>query len=103
MTNKEIKQNIGKILVKSNREYTWMFKLIDINPDYNDLIVTYGMDIKPQPKAYHCQICDNPFNKTFEEINVDVRIPTKKELNLYRKYTIELRILGTNKSEYGTK
>ena len=100
MTKKELIKYIGKILIKENSQYKWMFKLIDF--DEYSLIVTQGMDIFPQPRAYHNV---SHFNEVWhEELALDyTRLPTKEELNLYRKYTRELRLLGTNKSKYGTK
>ena len=61
------------------------------------------MDVSPQPNAYHCHADGCSFDEIFTEVNVDVRLPTKEELNLYRKYTRELRLLGTNISDYGRK
>ena len=100
MTEKELIKYIGKILIKENSQYKWMFKLIDF--DEYSLIVTQGMDIFPQPRAYRNE---SHFNEVcHEQLALDyTRPPTKEELNLYRKYTRELRLLGTNKSRYGTK
>ena len=99
MTIAEIIKHKGKILVKNNYNYTWMFKLIGLVNSY-EIQTIYGMDIKPCPRIYNC----NGFNATsIEAINESIRIPTKEELNLYRKYTREIKLLGTNKSEFGTK
>lgn len=102
MEKENFKQYIGKILLKENAGYKWMFKVIDITLDGNFKVV-HGMDIYPQPNAYHCHMDGCSFDDIFTEANVDVRLPTKEELNLYRKYARELRLLGTNISDYGRK
>lgn len=101
MEKENFKRYLGKILLKDNSDYKWMFKVIDITRDGN-FIVTHGMDIYPQPRAYHSVAC---FNETFSEQNIPsiIRLPNKHELNLYRKYTRELILLGTNVSDYGRK
>ena len=102
MTTLKLKKYKGKILTRSNSNYTWMFKLVDVN-NYGILLVTQGMDIFPQPRAYHGRGIKD-FNKIHDEINGDsITIPTKEEMKLYRKYTREIILLGTNKSEFGTK
>lgn len=103
MTTLKLKKYKGKILTRSNSNYTWMFKLVDVDND-GTLLVTQGMDIFPQPRAYY-RLGIKDFNKIHEEIiNEDnITIPTKEEMNLYRKYTREIILLGTNKSEFGTK
>jgi len=102
MTTLELEKYKGKILTRSNSNYTWMFKVVDVD-NYGTLLVTQGMDIFPQPRAYHGRGIKD-FNKIHDEINGDnITIPTKEEMNLYRKYTRELIFLGTNKSDFGTK
>lgn len=104
MTEKELKQNIGKIILMENRCYKWMVKLLDVTPQ--GIIITQGMDIYPMPNAYlsednqtfNQKYCE-PYNDNFK----NSRLPQKKEINLYRQYTRELRLLGTNKSNYGRK
>lgn len=102
-TIEELKQYKGKILVKRNKDYTWMFKLVDIIG--KDLFVTQGIDIKPTPRVYFARGIKD-FNTIHYEPygNIIVhRLPTKEEMNLYRKYTREIKLLGTNKSNFGTK
>jgi hypothetical protein len=102
MTTLELKKYKGKILTRNNINYTWMFKLVDVD-NCGTLLVTQGMDIFPQPRAYHGRGIKD-FNKIHDEINGDnITIPTKEEMKLYRKYTREIILLGTNKSEFGTK
>ena len=97
-----LKKYKGKILTRSNNNYTWMFKLVDVN-NYGTLLVTQCMDIFPQPRAYHGRGIKD-FNEIHDEINGDtITIPTKEEMKLYRKYTREIILLGTNKSKFGTK
>ena len=106
MTKTELKKYIGKIIAKDNNIYVWLFKLIDVQEEDNGLIVTQGMDLIPKPSAYHISFCESDdFNDLFIEPHVPeiTRVPTKEELKLYRQYTRELRLLGTNKSMYGTK
>jgi len=100
MTKKELIKYIGKILIKENSEYKWMFKLINFNK--HKMKATQGMDIFPKPRAYRSE---SHFNDAFDEALAlnDTRTPTKEELNLYRKYTRELILLGTNVSDYGRK
>lgn len=64
-----------------------MFKLVGIGDLWYTIKVTHGMDVSPQPNAYHCHADGCSFDEIFTEVNVDVRLPTKEELNLYRKYT----------------
>lgn len=109
MTKKELKSHIGKIITKQNWRCLWMFKLINVLDDDDEsdepLIVTQGLDILPTPRQYHAETYSVSFNEPFEEIHCSeiTRLPTKEELNLYRKYSRELRLLDTNKSQYGNK
>jgi len=99
MTSLELKKYKGKILTRCNSNYTWMFKLVEVDNDM--LLVTQGVDILPHPRFYHHGITF--FNEIHEELNGDtIRIPTKEEMKLYRQYTREVILLGTNKSEFGT-
>ena len=86
-----------------NGIYKWMYKVVSVG-DNCTLYVTQGMDIYPQPRAYkHGPI--KKFNDIdYEDISYGkLREPTKEELNLYRKYSRELILLGTNKTSYGSK
>ena len=106
MTKTELRQNIGKIIAKDNKHYIWLFKLVDVPKGKQDLIVTQGIDILPTPRTYHTDFFkEHKFIDNFEEAYQAklIRLPTKDELNLYRKYTRELILLGTNKSQFGTK
>lgn len=108
MTKTELRQNIGKIIAKDNKEYIWLFKLVDVPKGKRDLVVTQGIDVFPTPKTYHIDLFkEHKFIDNFEEVYDYqaklIRLPTKDELNLYRKYTRELILLGTNKSQFGTK
>ena len=109
MTKTELRQNIGKIIAKDdNKKYIWLFKLVDVPKGKQDLIVTQGIDILPTPRTYHTDFFkEHKFTDNFkEEYSYQaklIRLPTKDELNLYRKYTRELILLGTNKSQFGTK
>ena len=101
---KELYKYIGKYLLRENREYKWIFKLVDVLGG-NSILVTQGVDIYPTPRMYHSGGI-TIFNKTWDETpNEDVltRLPTKKEMNQYRQYTRELIFLGSNKSSYGKK
>ena len=106
MTLQEIEKCKGKIIAKDNQDYVWLFKVLDvrnINSEKNvELTATQGMDVYPIPRAYRGT---EAFNKPYREISVinTMRMPTKAELNLYRKYSRELKLLGTNKSNYGKK
>jgi hypothetical protein len=113
MTKTELRQNIGKIIAKDNKDYIWLFKLIEVPKGDKDLVVTQGMDVFPVPRTYSKDLYgmweehnkEYSFNTPFEENYQPhiTRLPTKEEINLYRKYTRELRLLGTNKTNFGTK
>ena len=104
MTTEELKQHKGKILTKCNCGYTWMFKLIDVDTQNKKAITINGINILPRPNVYAKlgDICG--FNTVCCERYIScIRVPTKEEMNLYRKYTREIKLLGTNKSKFGEK
>ena len=103
MTKEELKKHIGEIVLAENEQFTWMFKLLNINYDDDTLKTIYGMDIKPSPRCYGISGFNKPTNETILDRSVQIRMPTKEELKLYTQYTRELRILGTNNSNYGNK
>ena len=99
-----LRKYIGKILLCDNGIYKWMYKVVSVKNirNYCIVYVTQGMDIYPQPRAYKYGD-SNLFNNVYAE-NIhygELREPTKEELNLYRKYSRELILLGTNKTDYG--
>lgn len=100
----KLKEHIGKYILRDNREYKWIFKLLNVK-NIREITITQGMDIYPKARAYHGRgITD--FNKQWEEdvyTETKLRLPTKDEMNLYRKYSREIILLNTNKSCYGTK
>ena len=101
---KELYKYIGKYLLRENRDYKWIFKLVDVIGE-NSILVTQGVDIYPIPRMYHSGGI-TIFNKTWDETpsrDVLTRLPTKKEMNQYRQYTRELIFLGSNKSSFGKK
>ena len=103
-----IDKYIGKLIVVDNHQYRWMFKLLNYNKLLHQATITQPIDILPKPRFYEYSTCRDAenFNKITKEPIVDFYsygLPTKEDLNLYRKYTREARLLGTNKSHYGTK
>ena len=99
-----LRKYIGKILLCDNGIYKWMYKVVSVKNIKNHctLYVTQGMDIYPQPRAYKHGESNSFNNVDTENISYgELREPTKEELNLYRKYSRELILLGTNKTDYG--
>ena len=105
---RDLDKYIGKLIVVDNHEYKWMFKLLNYNKLLNQATITQPIDILPKPRFYDYSTCRDAenFNKITKEPIADFYsygLPTKEDLNLYRKYTREARLLGTNNSHYGTK
>ena len=108
MSNRRISRErldkyIGKYVLRENADYKWIVKLIDVVKSRNSIMVTQGMDIYPKPRAYHR---NSSFNTIWEErpsTDSFFRLPTKEEMNLYRQYSRELILLGTNNSIFGSK
>lgn len=99
-----LRKYIGKILLCDNGIYKWMYKVVSVKNIMNHcmLYVTQGMDIYPQPRTYKYEDPSLFNNVDYENIYYgELREPTKEELNLYRKYSRELILLGTNKTNYG--
>jgi hypothetical protein len=95
----------GNILLRENKEYKWMFKLVGVNKEKQILYITNPIDIFPKPRffcegripIYKC--ISNDFFSVYEEYFVldskrMLRLPTKNELQLYNKYTRKARLLG---------
>lgn len=99
-----LEKYIGKILLNGNGIYKWMYKLVGVVND-EFIEITQGMDIFPEPRAYKHGPTKQFNNVDYEDLYnaKELREPTKEELNLYRKYSRELILLGTNKTNYGNK
>ena len=100
--NKILKK--GNILLKENKAYKWMFKLVGVNKEEQILYITNPIDIFPIPRFF-CDVripiikCpSNNFFNVYEEHCIfndeRIRLPTKNELQLYNKYTRKARLLG---------
>ena len=102
--NKILKK--GNILLRENKVYKWMFKLVGVNKEKQILYITNPIDIFPKPRffcdtrvpIYKC--ISNDFFSVYEEDlipndnSIKIRLPTKNELQLYNKYTRKARLLG---------
>jgi hypothetical protein len=83
-----LKQYIGKYLLRDNGNYKWMFKVIDVI-DRHKLLVTEALDIYPTPRAYKRGI-RGFLEAAVEDIDShkcgdDMRLPTKEDFNIYRE------------------
>ena len=92
----------GNIVVCEEYTFTWIVRIVDYDAKTKKAKVTQGIDVKPILRLYHC----GDFNSIWEENiykEVKYRLATMEEIKLYNVYTRELRILGTNLTNFGEK
>ena len=114
ITKLNIHQFIGKILLKENENYKWMFKVVDVDMKNNILLVTNPLDISPRHRFYlkavvkYVQNENNFFYDVIRESLLQtryeiLRTPTKNELLEYINYTREQRLLNNESILKGEK
>lgn len=95
-TVENLKQYIGKYVLRENREYKWMFKIVSVE-NCDRIQVTEALDIFPKPRAYKQGI------KGFRNVGLEnigtrseyiMRLPTKEEMNTYRQFWRKIIYLG---------
>lgn len=95
-TVENLKQYIGKYVLRENREYKWMFKIVSVE-NCDQIKVTEALDIYPKPRAYKHGI-KGFRNVDFEDIRVrseyTMRMPTKEEMDIYRQFWRKIIYLG---------
>jgi len=94
MTKTELKGKIGQILFYDGCHYKWMFKLFELERIYGpevECLTLFGLDVYPEIRFYSKRP-QMPFRETLQTERI--RIPTKKELNLFREKTRKARLLG---------
>ena len=97
-TVENLKQYIGKYVLRENDNYKWMFKVVSVVND-KILLVTEAMDLEPKVRAYKHGTINRFFEVDRECIDKlsygdTMRLPTKEELNLYRQYWRKIAFLG---------
>lgn len=87
-TEENLKQYIGQYILRENKDYKWIFKIVDVI-DKHKLYITQALDIYPSPRAYKGM--NNFLKVAVEDIDQykctdDMRLPTKEEMNIYKQY-----------------
>ena len=92
----------GNIVVCQNEQFVWIVRIVDYDNKTKRVKVTQGIDVKPTLRLYY----SGDFNSIWEENiykYVKYRLATIEEIKLYNIYTRELRMLGTNLTNFGEK
>jgi len=92
----------GNIVVCQNVQLVWIVRIVDYDNKTKRVKVTQGIDVKPTLRLYY----RGDFNSIWEENiykYVKYRLATIEEIKLYNIYTRELRMLGTNLTNFGEK